>query len=534
MTNTEQREAVYSGCRHLPAKGCVLREPCERCDYVADEDPDLPDRMCWDSRATADDVHLWVARTIANPYGGARHLLSEIGDPRAAAALRQHLAAGDVRVLALVVCALGWSGDATDAALLVPLLRHEDAGVRAAARSSLTELQVPGAADHLAALLDELDPDTDAGEVRHVLDCLAWFGDGRALLPLRRLVGPVEESFGGRHFTLAQALVRLGGVEDRRALADAVVAMADAAVARFRAILTSGTPEEIQASKMPWFRAIQSFDRAWLAYAVAMRARAPEEIVHTLARLADIEDIPADVLRRASWMALPAQADELSLLEPLGDRIVPSRAMVAFSPSPPAGGGPPPAKFFGQPDWRGEPSWPVGPDGPLVFYGQLPLPGPVDRTAYIFLGGADEWEPLGPGNAVVVQPGPACHLPTLGQQTGRQLYDWFPEQPERYRRRTRRLPMVERFVVFADAHDPLSWEFPDWNMEVRVRDNPGDWSKIAGTPLWLQGEESPPGSGWNFAFQFAAGTAGDDRGDGAICYGWTHPDGTAAFGWQCH
>ena len=94
--------------------------------------------------------------------------------------------------------------------------------------------------------------------------------------------------------------------------------------------------------------------------------------------------------------------------------------------------------------------------------------------------------------------------------------------------------MVERFVGFADAHDPISWEFPDWNMEVRVRDNPGDWSKIAGTPLWLQGEQSPPGPGWNFAFQFAAGTAGDDRGDGAICYGWTHPDGTAAFGWQCH
>jgi hypothetical protein len=104
--------------------------------------------MCWDSRASADDVHLWVARTIANPHGGAPHLLTEVGDPRAGAALREYVASGDLRVLALVVCALGWSGDDTDAVLLVP-----------------------GASDHLAALLDELDPDGDAKEVRHVQIC---------------------------------------------------------------------------------------------------------------------------------------------------------------------------------------------------------------------------------------------------------------------------------------------------------------------------------------------------------------------------
>ena len=127
--------------------------------------------MCWDSRASADDVHLWVARTIANPHGGAPHLLTEVGDPRAGAALREYVASGDLRVLALVVCALGWSGDDTDAVLLVLLLHHEDAGVRAAARSSLTGLEAPGASDHLAALLDELDPDGDAKEVRHVQIC---------------------------------------------------------------------------------------------------------------------------------------------------------------------------------------------------------------------------------------------------------------------------------------------------------------------------------------------------------------------------
>jgi hypothetical protein len=57
---------------------------------------------------------------------------------------------------------------------------------------------------------------------------------------------------------------------------------------------------------------------------------------------------------------------------------------------------------------------------PLTFYGQLPLAGEPDRTAYIFINESDNaqaWAALGDGNAVVVQPGPLPHLRTVERAT---------------------------------------------------------------------------------------------------------------------
>ena len=59
-----------------------------------------------------------------------------------------------------------------------------------------------------------------------------------------------------------------------------------------------------------------------------------------------------------------------------------------------------------------------------------------------------------------------------------------------------------------------------------------NWNKVAGTPLWLQGADTP-GPEWTYALQFTADAAGSERGDGAIFYGWVNSSGQGALGWQC-
>jgi hypothetical protein len=82
--------------------------------------------------------------------------------------------------------------------------------------------------------------------------------------------------------------------------------------------------------------------------------------------------------------------------------------------------------------------------------------------------------------------------------------------------------------------NPAEWSWPDLPSGSWLVDDSRDWNKLGGTPLFLQGEEWPPGDGWHFAFQFTAGAAGAERGDGAECYGYINDDGRAAFAWQGH
>jgi hypothetical protein len=200
--------------------------------------------------------------------------------------------------------------------------------------------------------------------------------------------------------------------------------------------------------------------RGWHTVRHLLRERAPEA-------LADIE------ARTATSPIEPAEYSKVRIRE----RVVPRRTMTygARRPDPDQDPSQPPAKFWGLPDWRDEPAWPVGGDDRLlIFYGQLPLPG--DRTAYIFLGGPDEFEPLGPGNAIVVQPGNHCHLPTRPCASGPQEYGGDPHAVDRIRPyRYRPVPAEPRYVTFTD-----------------------------------------------------------ERGDGAECYGWINDDGRAAFAWDCH
>ena len=181
----------------------------------------------------------------------------------------------------------------------------------------------------------------------------------------------------------------------------------------------------------------------------------------------------------------------------------------------------PPAKFGGQPDWTGPPAWPVTDDlRPLVFYGQLPVGGDASCTAYLFFSlDADvaSWEPLGEGNALVVQPGEPCQLQTVAQATGPHLFERVPEHCG-FRRRTRARP-YERFVSLEPGADPEGWDDLAARRPNTGSEHHGDWNKIGGTPIFVSG--SPRlGPGWEFAFQFTAAWAGHELANGAECYGF--------------
>lgn len=502
----------FVGCQQPSYCGSVPSR-CVTCGAELERGA-VPDPMCWAGRADEQLARLLVdrARETGGPY---LRMLKSVGDDRAAPVLREALTDPDVFVRAAAATALGWSGGPVDAELLTPLTRDLDAGVRMAARGSLTELELDGAADLLAGVLPGMDLESLEG--LQLLQCLAWLRDDRVHEALRREVfaelGDVER-FGYRD--LVHALVRMGDVADRQLLAQH-------ALDAVQASLTA--PTSVRSHQLL---------NIWVTYVDAVGPVASAEVDAAVRQLPDVS--PAlrayltGVAAPPSPTGQPKPADEQ---QPGGPRVVPRWTMVRQLAEPPPGVEGPPAKFGGQPDWREQPAWPVGGDGELLmFYGQLPLPGLVARTAYIFLGGPDEWQPLGPGNAVVVQPGGRGHLPTRPVARGPQRFEWVAE-PGRFRDRARRRPQPERFLLLQDGADPQSWEWPDPAEEVWATGSHGDWNKVGGIPLWLQGEDPPPGTDWTFAFQFNAAWAGDERGDAAECYGHLRPDGTAALGWQC-
>lgn len=135
------------------------------------------------------------------------------------------------------------------------------------------------------------------------------------------------------------------------------------------------------------------------------------------------------------------------------------------------------------------------------------------------------------GNELLVQPGAPARVPTLPQRVGPQLYA-AGKGPAYYG--CTRIVSVEHWVELSDAFDPEAWEYESDEPGVRLPLELGDWNKLGGTPLFLQGGWEPPGPGWRFAFQFTAEVAGYEIADGAECFGWVHDDGRGAFMWECH
>lgn len=234
----------------------------------------------------------------------------------------------------------------------------------------------------------------------------------------------------------------------------------------------------------------------------------------------------------------PGVGESAGVGEPPGghvaaERVLPRLTLAKLSTQPLSGVDWPPAKFGGQPDWTGPPAWPVADDlRPLVFYGQLPLAGYGRRTAYLFFRldpDAESWEPLGQGNALVLQPGEPCQLQTVAQATGPRLFERVAER-RGFRRRSRARP-YERFVGLEPGVDPEHWDAGELDLAAANGDAHGDWNKIGGTPQFLQPDGTRPGPGWEFAFQFTAAWAGHELANGAECYGFVR-GGKGALLWQ--
>jgi hypothetical protein len=464
---------------------------CEICGEGSEESG-LPDFLCWDGRAQPAQVHDWVRRLENDPYDRAGGLLGDIGTPLAAGALRNHLTSDSARVLQLVIRSLGWSGDDSDGPALVGFLDHHDEDVRIAAMESLTDLRVAEAIDPMFDRLDEAE--LMARERGRLIECLAWMRDRRVvpLLQARMRESGLRARVGKSE--VARSLALVGDTEDR-------AEMARLAIARLEQSAADGYIEPAYARAADWM--------CWVA---ATEAVAPDEVAAVTAGLSEA------ALRATTyypWVP-PTPGEE----KPDGSR---GRAMAGFTPVPPAPSEQPAGKFFGQPDWRERPAWPIGGDGRLLmFYGQLPLGD--SHTAYLFCAGPEEYAPLGPGSALIIQPGGGCHLPTVERSTGPCSHDWVTE-PDHFVSRSRRLPQTERYIVWDDEYDPDTFE----GKRIKFPDD----SRVGGAPSWLQSDETPAG-GWSFAFQFVADVAGSERADGAEFYGWTNQAGEGALGWACH
>jgi HEAT repeats/PBS lyase HEAT-like repeat len=469
----------------------------------------LPCAQCWEARGDGRLVSLLVTRS---EHGSRRapQLLAAVGDRAAAPALREAVSHQDPAIRAAAISSLGWSGEIGDVAAITPATRDSERAVRMAARATLADLGGAQAADALASGLDGLEEEEERA---HAVEALAWLGDARAIEPLHELV---TEELGDMvpHYRrgVLRALARIGSRGDVLRMVGEVNRVVAAGAH------APGTPD--------FWRAQRVADQLWLA----LKEERPEFLDEAGARLREV----GPELALARWPGSSGRPRIVDV-EPLGDRVVRRATLAELSESPMTHASSPPPKFGGQPDWVEQPTWPLGADSaPMVFYAQLPVfTGTQQRTAYVFIDPeGDHWEPLGQGNAVIVQPGALGEPMTAPLTTGPQVFERI-EEAGRFRRRWRAQP-YERFIGLQDGGDPERWEWPELGSDTYRRDGPGDWNKLRGTPLFLKGEQSPPGEGWTFAFQFSAARAGWDLGDGAECYGFVREDGTGAFLWQCH
>lgn len=385
----------------------------------------MPCYMCWDHTADEPLLRLMLDKARRR-QGNAFPNLMKLGDPSCAPILRRLLDDPDPGMRQLAVVALGWSGDAADVALVGRLALDDVDRVRMAALATLAELGGPNAGE----VLWRCAQGRTGRERQLALRALAWLADPRARPALLESMPDwlgVEDSQDH-----AKALLRVAEPQDLDALVEWVQQAAH--------LIGTGqiSPERLK----------QAFEAVHQAVAAVM----PERLENMANRLRDVPELLVDL--GYYWMGrihARRPAGPRPLAVPLGDRLVPSQPLI-YGMQAPASDGEPLAKFRGQPQWRAEPTWPIGPHGPLAFYGQLPLA--EHRTAYLFVGESDSWQPLGPGNALVVQPGPLPHLPTQPMRQGPQIYEWRPETPARFRRRARRLPAPEIPVALIDWTAP--------------------------------------------------------------------------------
>ncbi len=174
----------------------------------------------------------------------------------------------------------------------------------------------------------------------------------------------------------------------------------------------------------------------------------------------------------------------------------------------------PKTKFGGQPDWLGEPQWPISPEleGPMRFIAQIALgdvfPEHDGKMAYIFMTEDDEeyidgtWEPDGGENAVIIQPSGVCSSKTEALSSG---------------------PSREEFGVEI--------------IESQIEEDELGGSRIGGVPEFMQDEEYPePKENWTFLAQIDSCSLPFEVnfGDAGIAYVFVNKAVTEGkFLWQC-
>jgi len=469
-----------------------------------------------------------VESLVESSGAGARRalrLLANVADPEAAPALRRALDHREPEVRVAAITSLGFSGGQSDVEPVAAALEDGDPSVRRAARGTLAEIGGSEAGDALARTLEEID----GRELDEVIQAMAWLDDPRCLPDALAnaedaLFGPPRMWGHGVWMPAAWGAVRLAGADWRERTCERVVELARR--------LDPG---------LPWRenRPLQAAHRAYRELVTPLRLEQPDAVARLDARLWELAPQgagPVTGLNRAGYeMRNGSPGHGPAPSEPPLQRTVPKLQFGDFLEQRPLSG--PVAKFAGQPDWRGAPEWPVTPLGrPLVFYGQLPLPGADGPTAYIFLNLMDEHashsSPLGPDNALVVQPGSPAQLRTIRAAEGPQLYRGAPLGGRHLRRVLRHEP-YECFAELRPGADPSRWPEPDREDRSRAELR-GDWNKIGGLAKYLQSEQRPSGPGWEFAFQFSADLTGRELADGAECYGFVDSSGRGAFLWQCH
>ena len=390
-------------------------DPCRCGSFYTPEG--LPCRMCWDHTADDQLVRLLVELAAEN-RAQALPMLASIGDPRAAPLLRAALAEeSSLGLRRALTVSLGWSGDGTDIPTLQNLLAEpigtarfdaekalrngalrlfssapsqealdhrmisSQSELRCAALESIAELGGPTAADILhQAVMDGSGPERQIARAG-----LAWLRDPRARDLLRESMNDWLTSLNDGQ---VKALLRVGEAADVQLMVERVLSTA-----------RPGPEDRVAHQRL-----------------VSMCQLVLHATQNLRPEFSSIVDEPLTGLLQELFKSAnpgrdprPAEQEAVASVR-YRERTVPSRVL-RFDRPDTARGSKPRAKFRGQPDWRTGPAWPVGERGPLIFYGQLPLSG--NHTVYIFVAEGGDAGPLGQGNALVVQPGPPTHLPTI-------------------------------------------------------------------------------------------------------------------------
>jgi uncharacterized protein YwqG len=204
-------------------------------------------------------------------------------------------------------------------------------------------------------------------------------------------------------------------------------------------------------------------------------------------------------------------------------------------------------KFGGQPVWIEKPEWPLSKETgkPMEFICQIKLsdnlfPDSKAQMAYLFMTNDDEyvdgtWECDGGENAIILQPGipqvPVAELvkgPTIKKYIEAQGSDLLQPKEVEFSAQLE----VKNEPDYAPQEIRRKWDSDQFQEYAQSLDG----NKIAGTPIFLQGDEFPQGDTYNLLIQLDSTQVPFfvNFGDAGIGYGFINKDGTVAkFLWQC-